>query len=87
MGDNNGMSKQQYASIVQQGYKVTGNTFPVKDQLKALGCVWGPMEKCWYAPTEEIQVKAWAIVDARKSPSFQGGFRLPSWRDNLDNEF
>ena len=30
--------------------RITGNTFPVKDQLKGLGGQWSPAEKCWLVP-------------------------------------
>lgn len=26
---------------------ITGNTYPVKDQLKAIGAKWNPDQKCW----------------------------------------
>lgn len=29
---------------------ITGDTFPVKDQLKAMGGVWSPSEKGWRVP-------------------------------------
>jgi hypothetical protein len=29
---------------------ITGNTFPVKDQIKALGGRWNPDEKAWMVP-------------------------------------
>ena len=30
--------------------KITGNTFPVKEQLRALGGKWNGAEKCWELP-------------------------------------
>lgn len=32
--------------------KLTGNTFNIKDQLKAKGGKWNADEKCWYIPDE-----------------------------------
>jgi hypothetical protein len=29
---------------------ITGNTYPVKDQLLAMGCWWNGQAKLWYAP-------------------------------------
>ena len=43
---------------------ITGNTYPVKDKLRALGCTWNPAKKAWLAPTQEIADKAKAIVPA-----------------------
>lgn len=34
--------------------KVTGNTYPVKDQLKSLGGKWNPDEKVWMVPDNQI---------------------------------
>ena len=39
-----------------------GNTYDIKDDLKAWGCVWNPIEMCWETPwinreSEEITYK------------------------------
>jgi hypothetical protein len=41
---------------------ITGNTFPVKDQLRQLGCRWDAGRKAWYTEDAEIAAKAAAIV-------------------------
>jgi len=41
---------------------IEGNTYPVKDQLKQLGCKWDGDRRAWYAPTAEIATAARAIV-------------------------
>lgn len=41
---------------------VEGNTYPVKEQLKALGCRWDGDRRAWYAETQEVADKAKAIV-------------------------
>lgn len=38
---------------------ITGNTYPVKDQLKAIGGKWNPDEKAWMVPDNKAD-------DARK---------------------
>lgn len=43
---------------------ITGNTYPVKDQLRALGCKWDAARKCWMAP-DEIAAKALALVSGQ----------------------
>ncbi len=32
---------------------ITGNTYPVKDQLKALGGRWNPDQKSWMVPADK----------------------------------
>ncbi len=40
---------------------ITGNTYPVRDQLKAMGCRWNAAAKAWEAP-ESVAEKAAALV-------------------------
>lgn len=40
---------------------ITGNTYPVKEQLKALSARWNPEDKCWMI-SEDLADKARAIV-------------------------
>lgn len=42
--------------------EITGNTYPVRERLKALGCKWSAARKCWLAPTPEIAAQAQALV-------------------------
>lgn len=41
--------------------KITGNTYPVKEQLKALGGKWNSGEKCWEVPDDKA-AEARALV-------------------------
>lgn len=34
---------------------ITGNTFPVKDQLKALGAYWNPDQRAWMVRTDQAE--------------------------------
>lgn len=43
-------------------FAITGNTYPVKDQLKALGCKWNPEQKAWVARDAQMYARAVAIV-------------------------
>ncbi|PTY04546.1 hypothetical protein DB347_17685 [Opitutaceae bacterium EW11] len=43
-------------------YPITGNTYPIRDQLKACGCRWDATKKYWYATSEECAKKAQAFV-------------------------
>lgn len=54
-----------FAEILQRNHRVTGNTYPVKEQLKQLGCVWGKSERCWFAPDKETQAKAQELVGGK----------------------
>jgi hypothetical protein len=48
---------------------VLGDTYPVKDQLKAIGARWNADRKCWMIPVEK-SAEASRIVNAvRKSPA------------------
>ena len=31
-------------------YKITGETYPIKDTLKSCGCTWDPNQKLWITP-------------------------------------
>jgi hypothetical protein len=54
---------------------VTGNTFPVKDQLKALGARWNPDAKAWMVAAG-LAEKAKAIVAGGSSaPTHSTPFR------------
>jgi hypothetical protein len=42
--------------IEQQGakYYLLGNTFPIKDKLKAAGCRWDPSQRAWWTHYEDV---------------------------------
>jgi|SRR5579859_2543135 len=45
---------------------ITGNTYPVKDQLKALGARWNPDQKAWMVPDDKAEA-ARQLVQGAKS--------------------
>lgn len=49
---------------------ITGNTYPVKDQLRALGGRWDSARKAWIVPDDKAEAAA-ALV----SPGLAGGKR------------
>lgn len=53
---------------------ITGNTFPVKEALKALGGRWNPTAKGWNVPSSRA-AEALAIVGGAPSVSGEGGYR------------
>jgi hypothetical protein len=52
---------------------ITGDTYPVKDQLKALGGVWSPAEKGWRVPKAQ-ELAAKVLVGNADNP---GALQLP----------
>jgi len=50
--------------------RITGNSFPVKDQLKAMGCKYEGWAKAWFCPVDKAGA-AQAIVDAASPPKPQ----------------
>lgn len=42
---------------------ISGNTYPVKDQIKALGGRWDSAQKCWMVPDDKAD-KAYALVQS-----------------------
>ncbi|MGH6862729.1 MAG: hypothetical protein ACRECN_00390 [Methylocella sp.] len=47
---------------------IKGNTYPVKDALKALGARWNPAAKAWMI-SDELAPRAWAIVGGAPRPA------------------
>lgn len=61
---------------------ITGNTFPVKDQLKALGAKWNPDEKAWMIAEGKAEqaraIVAGAPASAPRSMGARSGGYRPS---------
>lgn len=53
--------------------EITGNTYSVRDQLKALGCIWLASRKVWVAPTDDVAAKAKALVPAGRGAARRTG--------------
>lgn len=45
--------------------QITGNTYPVREKLKALGGRWNQWAKCWEVP-EAVADQARALVPSQK---------------------
>ena len=56
---------------------VTGNTFPIKDQLKALGGKWDAAEKVWRIPESKVE-EAKNLVRQKEQRR-----KLPTWDDEV----
>ena len=44
-------------------YHITGNTYPIKDQLKQLGCRWDAGSKAWVTQSDEVYRKGLELVN------------------------
>jgi hypothetical protein len=56
---------------------IHGNTFPVKDQIKALGGRWNPDLKSWMVPTDQAETARALVSGAPKQP-YSGARRSSS---------
>lgn len=43
---------------------ITGNTYPVKDQLKALGATWDADRKAWMVPQDKAEMARQIVAQA-----------------------
>jgi len=48
---------------------ISGNTYPVKDQIKALGGKWEPDRKCWMVPEAKAEQARQIVAGAPASSS------------------
>ena len=60
---------------------ITGNTYPVKEQLKALGGRWDADRKAWMVPADQA-TEAQALVDAAPKSAPNSGARRTYHRCN-----
>jgi hypothetical protein len=64
--------------------KITGNTYPVKDALKAIGARWDADERSWTIASSKIDQARKIVADAPKSQATPGkclacGKQLATW--------
>ncbi len=52
---------------------ISGNTFPVKDKLKALGATWNGDKKAWMVAGEKAEEARKIVAAAGPARSFAGG--------------
>jgi hypothetical protein len=48
---------------------ITGNTFPVKDQIKALGGKWDPDRKGWVVPDDKAEAARKLVGGTSTAPA------------------
>lgn len=66
---------------------ITGNTFPVKDELKALGGKWSKRQRGWLVPST-VAEQAQALVDSApvsERPSKSITYRFNTGRTMMQN--
>ena len=56
--------------------QITGNTYPVKDQLKELGARWNGDDKCWMISADKVD-EARAIVAGSNAQARRRNFGAP----------
>lgn len=50
---------------------VIGNTYPVREQLKAIGGRWNPEKKVWMVPDEKAEQARQIVNGAKSSDSYR----------------
>lgn len=55
--------------------KITGNTYPVKEALKALGARWNGDDKCWMVAPEKSEQAKTIVAGAGPKKAFGGYVR------------
>lgn len=73
---------------------ITGNTYPVKDAIKALGGRWDADSKCWMVPDAKAEEARKLVAGAPKSerksmgsssyPSYRGRFGRRQYQESDD---
>jgi len=73
---------------------INGDTYDIRDQLKALGCQWDADQQCWLAPDEARRAEGQAMADGeawRKWRAFMdtlpwqpGAFTTTAWEAGLN---
>lgn len=61
---------------------ITGNTYPVKEQLKALGARWNPDAKAWMVEAEKAEQARNIVAGAKSAPRSNRGGIYDSQRFN-----
>lgn len=56
---------------------ITGNTYPVKDQIKALGGKWDADAKCWMVPDAKADEARRLVAGAPVTPRKDAGSYRP----------
>lgn len=51
----------------QSTVAITGNTYPVKDQIKALGGRWNAASKAWLVPADKADAARQLVANAKSS--------------------
>ena len=59
------MKEARAQSRARPTIAIVGNTFPVREQLQAMGCVWDQRARLWYAPKGTAEA-AQKLVSSRR---------------------
>lgn len=53
------------AEIVEDSLRVSGNTYPVRGELKLLGFQWDPKQREWYYHAKEVNLDKYEFESFR----------------------
>jgi len=69
-------------NATQDRIAVTGNTYPVKDELKALGARWNGDLKAWMVPSDKAEEAQRIVAGADPKKPYSGSGRSFGARSN-----
>lgn len=75
--------RRQKEEIMNSTVLITGNTYPVKDQIKALDGKWDAVSKGWLVPADKAE-KAKQLVDGTVKYSDDKWGRIDAMWDKMD---
>lgn len=58
---------------------ITGDTYEIREQLKALKCHWDEDQQCWQAPDEGARAQGQALADAEPWRKWRGHCETLEW--------
>lgn len=65
----------------RQGFAVTGDTYPIKDELKRAGCLWHAERKVWVASSELVRDRMQKLVPGANVPEVEARLALYTTED------
>jgi hypothetical protein len=67
-------------------HQIKGNTYPIKDQLKRLGCRWSSLDKCWETPSTTTYEKAMSLMNGEPLPPKKEKESVPPSRPDFEEK-
>lgn len=76
IGSNDAAEKTK-SKMTSSLVKITGNTYPVKDQLKAIGARWDADSKCWMIAADKADAARKIVAGSPATPARRRNFGAP----------